>query len=183
MRIKKQAYTCQKPVWIEATVCLYLLYICHLVIHRELQIVVYMKKNRCSRKRGEGPVHKYLWSYQSNPVNFFYFLWHWFSCKWRKSNNQKKTSLIFINLTYWRVKHAIIILEIIRCIKRIKKNRFYNNIFFYESLFINYDSKWEEFITDATLTSQSKTFGIYKIFLNDVTKIPVTRLISSPLRS
>ena len=32
-----------------------------LVIHRELQNVVYMKKNRCSRKRGEGPVHKYLW--------------------------------------------------------------------------------------------------------------------------
>ena len=30
------------------------------VIHRELQNVVYMKKNRCSRKRGEGPVHKYL---------------------------------------------------------------------------------------------------------------------------
>ena len=32
------------------------------VIHRELQNVVYMKKNRCSRKRGEGPVHKYLWN-------------------------------------------------------------------------------------------------------------------------
>lgn len=55
-------------------------------------------------------------------------------------------------------------------------------IVFYESLFINYDSKWEELITDATLTSQSKTFGIHKIFLNDVTKIPVTRQISSPLR-
>lgn len=122
-------------------------------------------------------------SYQSNPVNSCYFLWHWFSCKWRKSNNQKKTSLIFINLTYWRMKHASIILEIIRCIKRIKKNRFYNKKKIYESLFINYDSKWEELITDATLTSELKTFGIHKIFLNDVTKIPVTRLISSPLRS
>ena len=41
---------------------MYLLFICHPVIHRELQNVVYMKKkNRCSRKRGEGPVHKYLW--------------------------------------------------------------------------------------------------------------------------
>jgi hypothetical protein len=29
-------------------------------------------------------------SYQSNPVNSCYFLWHWFSCKWRKSNNQEK---------------------------------------------------------------------------------------------
>ena len=50
----------RNPVWIETTVCLYLLYICHPVIHRELQNVVYMNKNRCSRKRGEGPVHKYL---------------------------------------------------------------------------------------------------------------------------
>jgi hypothetical protein len=39
--------------------CIYC--ICHPVIHRELQNVVYMKKNRCSRKRGEGPVNKYLW--------------------------------------------------------------------------------------------------------------------------
>ena len=50
-------------VWIETTVCLYLLYIhvCHPVIHRELQNVVYMEKYQCSRKRWEGPVHKYLW--------------------------------------------------------------------------------------------------------------------------
>jgi hypothetical protein len=34
----------RNPVWIETTVCLYLLYICHPVIHRELQNVVYMKK-------------------------------------------------------------------------------------------------------------------------------------------
>ena len=50
----------RNPVWIETTVCLYLQYICHPVIHRELQNVVYMEKNRCSRKRREGPVHKYL---------------------------------------------------------------------------------------------------------------------------
>jgi hypothetical protein len=35
------------PVWIETTVWLFLLYICHTVIHRKLQNVVYMKKNRC----------------------------------------------------------------------------------------------------------------------------------------
>jgi hypothetical protein len=30
---------------------LYLLYICHAVIHRKLQNVVYMKKSRCSKKK------------------------------------------------------------------------------------------------------------------------------------
>ena len=49
----------RNPVWIETTVCLYLLYICHPVIHRELQNVVYMKKKSMFKKKGEGPVHKY----------------------------------------------------------------------------------------------------------------------------
>jgi hypothetical protein len=40
---------------------LYLLYICHPVIHRELQNVVYMKKKSMFKKKGEGAVHKYLW--------------------------------------------------------------------------------------------------------------------------
>ena len=40
-------YYVRKPAWIETTVWLYLLYICHTVIHRKLQNVVYMKKNRC----------------------------------------------------------------------------------------------------------------------------------------
>ena len=40
--------------------------ILHPVIHRELQNVIYMNKNRCSRKRGEGPVHKYLWLWEQN---------------------------------------------------------------------------------------------------------------------
>jgi hypothetical protein len=30
------------------------------VIHRELQNVVYMKKKLMFKKKGEGPVHKYL---------------------------------------------------------------------------------------------------------------------------
>ena len=57
----------RNPVCIETTLCLYLLYICHPVIHRELQNVLYMKKNRRKKKidvqekkKGEGPVHKYL---------------------------------------------------------------------------------------------------------------------------
>jgi hypothetical protein len=48
-------YTCQKP-GMDRNYCLF-------VIHRELQNVVYMTKNRCSRKRGEGPV---LWARQAD---------------------------------------------------------------------------------------------------------------------
>ena len=44
-------YYVRNPAWIETTVCLYLLYICHTVIRRQLQNVVYMKKNRCSKKK------------------------------------------------------------------------------------------------------------------------------------
>jgi hypothetical protein len=51
----------RNPVWIETTVCLYLLYICHPVIHRELQNVVYMNKKSMFKKKGEVPVQKYLW--------------------------------------------------------------------------------------------------------------------------
>ena len=58
----------RNPVWIETTVRLFLLYICHTVIHRKLQNVVYMKKKSMLKKRGDGqseapkgPVHKYLW--------------------------------------------------------------------------------------------------------------------------
>ena len=55
----------RNPVWIETTVCLYLLYICHPVIHRELQNVVYMnKKIDVQEKGGGGPVHKYLCKFQ-----------------------------------------------------------------------------------------------------------------------
>jgi hypothetical protein len=50
----------RNTVWIETTVCLYVLYICHPVIHRELQNVVCMKKKSMFKKKGEGPVHKYL---------------------------------------------------------------------------------------------------------------------------
>ena len=42
----------RNPVWIETTVCLYLLYICHPVIHRELQNVVYMKKKIDVQEKG-----------------------------------------------------------------------------------------------------------------------------------
>ena len=49
----------RNPVWIETTVCLYLLYICHPVIHRELQNVVYMKKKiDVQEKGGGGPVRQ-----------------------------------------------------------------------------------------------------------------------------
>jgi hypothetical protein len=43
-------------VWIETTVCLYLLYIhvCHPVIHRELQNVVYMEKKSMFKKKVGG---------------------------------------------------------------------------------------------------------------------------------
>ena len=44
----------RNPVWIETTVCLYLLYICPPVIHRELQNVVYMKKKSMFKKKGGG---------------------------------------------------------------------------------------------------------------------------------
>ena len=37
----------RNPIWIETTVRLFLLYICHTVIHRKLKNVVYMKKNWC----------------------------------------------------------------------------------------------------------------------------------------
>jgi hypothetical protein len=42
-------YHVRNPAWMETTVWLYLLYICHTVIHRKLQNVVYnyMKKSRC----------------------------------------------------------------------------------------------------------------------------------------
>ena len=42
----------RNPVWIETTVCLYLLYICHPVIYRELQNVVYMKKKIDVQEKG-----------------------------------------------------------------------------------------------------------------------------------
>ena len=42
----------RNPVWIETTVCLYLLYICHTVIYRKLQIVVYMKKKIDVQEKG-----------------------------------------------------------------------------------------------------------------------------------
>jgi hypothetical protein len=44
-------YHVRNPAWIETTVWLYLLYICHTVIHRKLHNVVYMKKSRCSKKK------------------------------------------------------------------------------------------------------------------------------------
>jgi hypothetical protein len=57
----------RNPLWIETTVWLYLLYICHTVIHRKLQNVVYMKIKSMLKKRGGAirgtigyPVHKYL---------------------------------------------------------------------------------------------------------------------------
>jgi hypothetical protein len=34
-----------------------LLYICHPVVHRKLQNVVYMKKNRCSKKKKKGATY------------------------------------------------------------------------------------------------------------------------------
>ena len=42
----------RNPEWIETTVCLYLLYICYPVIHRELQNVVYMKKKIDVQEKG-----------------------------------------------------------------------------------------------------------------------------------
>ena len=51
-------YYVRNPAWIETTVCLYLLYICHTVIHRKLQNVVYMKKKidviKKKKKKKEG---------------------------------------------------------------------------------------------------------------------------------
>jgi hypothetical protein len=44
----------RNPVWIETTVWLFLLYICHTVIHRKLQNVVYMKKKIDVKKRWDG---------------------------------------------------------------------------------------------------------------------------------
>jgi hypothetical protein len=51
----------RNQVWIETTVCLYLLYICHPVIHRELQNVVYIEKKSMFKKKEGG-------SYQQVPV-------------------------------------------------------------------------------------------------------------------
>ena len=50
----KQTVHVRNPVWIETTVCLYVLYICHPVIRRELQNVVYMKKKSMFKKKGGG---------------------------------------------------------------------------------------------------------------------------------
>ena len=44
----------RNPVWIETTVWLVLLYICHTVIQRKLQNVVYMNKKSMFKKKGEG---------------------------------------------------------------------------------------------------------------------------------
>ena len=44
-------YHARNPAWIKTIVWLYLLYICHTVIHRKLQNVVYMKKSRCTKKK------------------------------------------------------------------------------------------------------------------------------------
>ena len=44
----------RNPIWIETTVWLFLLYICHTVIHRKLQNVAYMKKKSMLKKGGMG---------------------------------------------------------------------------------------------------------------------------------
>ena len=49
-------YHVRNLAWIETTVWLYLLYICHTVIHRKLQNVVYMNKKSMFKKKREGNI-------------------------------------------------------------------------------------------------------------------------------